>query len=200
MKIMPMQNNNKPVNFRSVNRIMVLKTAFPNTDSPIDVFKKFNKAVNKTTGEVNDFVGMIFNLLGLGSITNKTFTYFEESPQYHYIIQELKECGASSIFWLRQHTRIPIAEPLSPNYYSFTVLTKEQKDKASVLYSMKNIWAGWKTMNSDEENKAEKIWQLAKANQLLTEQLSPIVEGQPIHEFRLKNLSELPEAFKQIEY
>lgn len=207
MNITPVQNNNQ-TSFGSVNLVQVSKKAFRNPDDLKLAYKEFNKAVNKTTREVNDVIGTIFNLIGKGQKTNKTVTYLEESPAYFGIVEQLKKSGGYSTSWLSQNTGIPIAEPLSPNHHSFTILTKEQKDEASPLFSSKNIFSlmkkiineGIQKVKSGEKSTIESTWTSAKMNQILAEQIKPVTEGQSVHKFVIDDLSQLPKVFEQIEY
>lgn len=194
--------NKRQTSFGSVNLIQVSKKAFRNPDDASDVFEEFNKVVNRTTGEVGDFVGRIFNLVGKGHITNKTFTYFEESPAYYKVMETLQQNRRYSISWLSQNIGIPIAEPLSPAYHSFTILTKEQKDKASPLYSAKNLLAMTKKILNERTPDviSSGIWGLARMNQIFAEQLSPIIASKPVHKFVIDDLSQLPKVFEQIDY
>lgn len=207
MNITPIQNNYQQ-KFGSYNIIQVSKSAFKNPEDAILAYKEFNRAVNKTTREVNNFIGTIFTLIGKGNKTNKTFTYLEESPAYPLIMNHLKKSGNFSISWLSQNTEIPITEPLSPNHHSFTILTKKQKDEASPLFSGRKFFELIKTttsevtqkINNNPKIKIDQNWANARMNQLYAEQIKPIIEGEPVHKFVINDFSELPEIFKQIDY
>lgn len=206
MNITPVQNNNQK-SFGSVNLVQVSKKAFRNPEDLFAVNKQFTNATNKLTGEVNYKLGTVLNLFGLGKKSNKTVTYLEQ-PGYAVIARELKKSGGCSTSWLSQNTGIPIAEPLSPSHHSFTVLTKEQKDGASPLFSAKNMFAlmkkvineGFQKLKSGEKSTIESTWTSARINQILIERIKPITDGQPVHKFVIDDLSQLPKVFEQIEY
>ncbi|MFA7657848.1 MAG: hypothetical protein WCY19_00270 [Candidatus Gastranaerophilaceae bacterium] len=206
MNVTPVQNNNQ-ASFGSVNLVQVSRKAFKNPEDLVAVSKQFNNATIKVTNEVNSKLGTVLSLCGLGKKFNKTVVYLEQ-PGYANIAEELKKIGGYSTSWLSRNTGIPIAEPLSQSHHSFTVLTKEQKDGASHLLFAKNIFAltkkvineGLQKVSSGEKSKVEGTWAAARLNQLLSEQLNPILEGQPVHKFVIDDLSQLPKVFEQIEY
>lgn len=207
MNITPVQNSNK-ASFGSVNLIQVSKTAFKHPDDLNLAYKEFNTAVNTTTGEVNDLIGTIFNLIGMGKKTNKTITYLEQSPAYFLLGKEMKKSGYTKVSWMSKETGIPIAEPLSPDHHSFTILTKEQKDKASPFASAVNRILQYKriideTVAITKQGKGhivDSMWTTAKINQLATEQMRPVLRGQPVNKFVIDDLSQLPTVFEKIEY
>lgn len=187
--------------------IQISKKAFNTPNDYNAISKEFTDAVNKITGEVNNRLSFILNLLGLGKKNTKTVLYLE-SPGYEGVMKELKKRGNPDLDWLRLNTKIPIAGPFSEDYHSFTVLTKEHKDASSPLFSGKGMFEtgknilseGIKAIINGRKTEIEPTWIAAKINQIFSEKINLITDGVPVKKFVIDDLSELPEVFKQIDY
>lgn len=205
MNISTCQNNNR-TSFGSVNLIQVSKKAFRTSEDSRATRKEFNTAVKTITGEANNKLGKILRLFGFGN-NNKTVNFLEYHG-YERIVEELKKIGDYSLSWFSQHKGLPIAGPLHQDYHSFTVLTKEHKNAANPLFSLKNMFQLGKNVHADakarlrngEKVKIDSTWSLIRTSQLFSEQIRAITDGEPVHKFVIDDLSELPKVFEQIDY
>lgn len=202
MNITPYQNNNQ-LNFGSVNLIQVSKKAFKNPDNAKAAAIEFTKKANKATGE--NILSGLLTLMGIGKKHTKHISYLEQ-PGHTVIEESLRKNGNYSINWLSQNTDIPIKKSLSSEHHSFTILTKEHKDKASPILGLKNTMKIVKqTLKegkkfSKNQKDMEDLWLSARLNQIYNEQLEPIIKNEPVNKFVIDDLRDLPKVFEKIDY
>lgn len=202
MKVSPVQKNNH-ANFKGINIIQIPKVSF-NVNNLEVVERKFKHAIRQSISRRDGFFAAISN-----SISSKKALIFLENPGFAPEIEELKKFGNYSMSWFRQNTGIPIKDSLNPDYHSFFVLTKKEKDEVNRLYSAKNVVRITSRVLEESKqrfpgklfnSKIASLWRVARGNQIIDALVSPVLKGKPVEKFVLDDLSQLPKILDEIDY
>lgn len=211
MKISPI-NNNKQVNFGSVNLVQVSKSAFKNLENLSAVDDVFSKYVNAASGENGGILSKLFLKLGIRKKATKSL-FFLETPSFSMIDGFCKKNHIPNQFWLAKRFGIGIIEPKDRNFHSFYVLTGEDKnklwdmafgsenskfsDKVNEIVSKRREFAysDKKYLDCTDGKDFFEIEQRIVADSLVMPTIPP-----PENIFRINKLSELPDVLKQIDY
>lgn len=207
----PNQQNYQP-KFGQVYLIQVSKKAFSNPQNLDYVRDVFCNSVSKITKEMPFSLSNALAKLGVSRKSQKTFSFLE-SPTYPQIKKDLQESQAPSIHWFNFHIGNTVKEPLDQNYHSFYMLTKDDKNGLIDSFSPKNIKITWARLHSFMENAKSSIYQGLSNENILHSQKKDLYwihaefdkilaknVKEPEKTFRINNLSELTEIFKEIAY
>ena len=195
--------------FKGVNLIQVSKKAFINPEEAEECALHFSDEVNKITKEWPDGVTDLFAKFGLWKLVTKTFSYLEQ-PLYINLLDIAKENHAR-ISWLEGRSKIPIKPPLSEDYHSFFLYTKSHKNSAADIFDPRNFnkfsdvvqKEGEKLIDENPERAAvigSEVWVETKMNDLFIKEFEKATQGEPVKQFKIEDLSQLPNIFKQIAY
>lgn len=192
--------------------VQVAKGAFTNQDDLQNVSSVFSTSVRNIVGDAPSSLGKVLGKLGIEQKPFKVFTFLE-SPLKLQIAEDLKSADAPSIHWFSQHIGSPVKPPIDPNYHSFFVLTKENRDNAPSLFFRKNmksvvnqistLMQKLRAINTQDmtpekiarENKKNVYWIHAQLDGLLAKEI-----GESDKTFKIDSLSELPKVFESIEF
>lgn len=197
-------NKDKNIHFGNVYVVAVAKKAFTEPLNAKEANVTFIKLLNQAFGEMNMKISNVLTLFGLGKQTNKTLA-FMETPSFIKLDKSCKENNIPSIFYLGQKYDLPNMKIKNPDYYSFYVLTKDDKNSAfDLITGVENKKLRKEALSSISAYNPE--LSLKENLKNLTMELSARCDDlfmskikKPEQTFRINDLSELPDAFRQIE-
>lgn len=199
------KDNSNP-NFKGIYLVQIEKQAFGNIKAPEAIIDTFESIARKIVKEPPELLFLIAEKLGMGEKANKVFCMLEQ-PFWHDITRELKKEGGG-VAWARQHFKLPLKDVLREDSHSFFVYTKEHKDNIWKVYRGKKR-RELENLVVQEANKAKArgaktavsdLWVTIVHNNLCLKEHEKLAQGQDIKKFEIKDLSELLNVFKQIDY
>lgn len=198
-----MQINNTPQisyqpNFKQVNLVKVPKYFFKEGSSSLVCEKFVQESLKNAVGEKP--IGIIQKiLLELGikrNPDNKIYAMLEY-PGYAPLMEMLEEKGFS-FSWFKQNTKSNLSEPKYDDFYSFYVLTKEDKNNyyTNIVSQGDQIKEDLieKVCSMIEKEEAVQEFKAAEmAASYLNEKFQEIIAGKEVNEFvwELDNYREL---------
>lgn len=211
MRINPVLNNqngrtnrNNQPSFKAVSVFQVNKKLFTNPENLLESQFLFISVLEDVVAQKIKLTEKPKSLIQkLASFKNskkdKKFTLFFEQPLYSALVDMLKETGGYSLNWLSQNIKLPIKGPLSEDYHSFYVFTKEHKNSVANIFTNKNLKSISRNIKAEFSQKLNKgdttisnpVWFPAKMNDALLKQVESSIEGEPVNIIKNDTYKEL---------
>lgn len=192
------------LSFGSCVLVQVPKTAFKSPEDLKAVQRAFTKASDKITGDLSTTVNTILSYLSLSRLikTGNRVVNFLESPFHTDIEKYCKNHQVPNSYWFGVRSGIPVPQAIDRDYHTFYVATNEHKDKYIDLSfdkeHNKKIVQHTKPFDprsTSISDYAAQIWIETKVrigNALMK------ALGKPERTFKINDLSELSEVYKQL--
>lgn len=192
---MQVYNNVSQTSFGQFNMVQVSKKAFSNPTKTKECGELFSRTLAKASKDiVGSKLSNLLKILGLARFFQKT-SVFLEFPSV--VFKKTADKYAYSNNWLMQNMGCRIEEPISEDYHTFFVLTKEHKNKYLKFMSVGNIKRMMTQYMSEAKEKYTTdptmipIYGSMKLATGLDYGFAKTVEGAEMKSFRIDNLDEL---------
>lgn len=222
MKILSQQQNNSinnQPNFKGVNLVHIPKSAFQ-SDNMLMAGREFGETVRSAFGikpksKIVKLLNVAKILLGMKTKQPKLLGIPKEGYLYPEILnrfQTLKNKGLvdsnCDLNWAGRTLNIPINESSDKTSYSFYLLTGEHA-KLIMDNVVKKLGSIALSISPELQSKF-KLGKVGYAlpdsqffirdlllNREINQRLNPIIQSAPVKEFRIDNLTQMPEIVKQ---
>lgn len=206
MRVTFNQNNIQP-NFQSVNLVQVSKRAFRSPDNLSSVYIDYLRANNKAAGEIGPWSSTLLAWLGWAKDQRIIKTVaFLESPFHILLKWYCKKCHTSDLTHLGQRFGVELRDAVDPNYHSFYVLTHEDKNNVADVFigkkpkDMKAKIQAQIAQRRGNVTSLDSLYDLQAETYARLDNLAMESIKKPEKVFRIDDLSQLPDVFKQIDY
>lgn len=219
MQITNRLNNNQRIkqqNFTSVNLIQVAKEApdFKGLDLP-QIQAKFDAKIMHVQSGIPYFLASCLQKIGI--VFKRDLVSCLENPNYLAWTEAYASLAKNDTRWLKYKTSLSDAltpRPLDQTCHSFYVATQAQafqmyqllkslspKADAALKEAFDRLVTRDHLLHPDNILRDRMIVTAGqKIASIETREIAEIANGRPIPQFRIKDLSELSEVFKQIDY
>lgn len=187
MQINNNSNYNQP-NFRQVNLVKVPKELFKKGTPALMCERCVREALESAVGQKSTgFFKKLLSILGIRIRSNQKLISILEYPGYSSIMTKLEQNGYS-FSWFKQNTQSELDDSKYDDYYSFYVLTKDDKDKflENIAYKKREIKEQiyndvYERQQNNENMHEFKIVEMATSH--LNEAFKETINGKEINEF-----------------
>lgn len=205
---MQVQNTNFSLNFTSVNRLMINKSAFSNPDNFSEVEEIIIKQLNNR--HLFKFPKNFKELLTSFGITKPfKFKCYLEQPYLTNIFHSAKESGIKNFSEISNFVKEKTIPAFNEKYHTFYLFTKDEKNNVRKFFSLANLSPKFFEIVKESNNRVfdgiidgayKNLLGFVKYNNYLSNQINSLINNANVNNFIIDDLKNFPKTVKQIDF